>query len=326
MADRGLLRGGRPVRADRAIHRKQSQGLCCDRRLHGDTESGFGGMTYILGISALYHDSAAALVHDGVVVAASSEERFSRIKHDASMPVLAARWCVAQACLQPGDLDSVVDYEKPLRKFERLMLNHVRQFPRGAASFRRSMMVWLTEKLWVRDNLATALGVSPAKIIFSDHHLSHAASAFYCSPFQEAAVLTVDGVGEHATTGLFRGSPAGLQRLAEIHFPHSIGLIYSVFTSFLGFQVNDGEYKVMGMAAYGEPRYKDKVERILRSRADGSFDVDTSYVAYHYSADRSYSHRFVELFGEPRKPGTPFDPKDAASKKYADIAASVQAG
>jgi len=282
-------------------------------------------MTYILGISALYHDSAAALVHDGTVVAASSEERFSRIKHDASLPVLAARWCIAQAGLAPQDLDYVVYYEKPLRKFERLMLNHVRQFPRGVASFRRSMKVWLTEKLWVRDNLANALGVPASKILFSDHHLSHAASAFYCSPFEEAAVLTVDGVGEHATTGLFRGSRAGLERLAEIHFPHSIGLIYSVFTSFLGFQVNDGEYKVMGMAAYGQPRYKDKVERILRIRSDGSFDVDTSYVAYHYSAEESYNRRFVELFGEPRKPGAPFDPADPRARNYADIAASVQA-
>jgi carbamoyltransferase len=282
-------------------------------------------VTYILGISALYHDSAAALIHDGVVVAASSEERFSRIKHDASMPLLAARWCLAQAGLQSSDLDHVVYYEKPLRKFERLVLNHLREFPRGLTSFRRSMMAWLTEKLWIRDALAIGLCVQPGKILFSDHHLSHAASAFYCSPFDEAAVLTVDGVGEHATTGLFRGTSKGLERLAEIHFPHSIGLIYSVFTSFLGFQVNDGEYKVMGMAAYGQPRYKDKVERILRGRSDGSFDVDTSYVAYHRKAEESYNGRFVELFGDPRKPGAPFDPADPQSKHYADIAASIQA-
>ncbi len=282
-------------------------------------------MTTILGISALYHDSAAALVRDGELIAAASEERFSRIKHDPSLPWLAARWCMRRAGVTAAELDHVVFYEKPLRKFERIVINHVRHFPRGLKSFRHSMMSWLTNKLWVRDALVAELGVDSSKVLFSDHHLSHAASAFYCSPFDEAAILTIDGVGEHATTTLSRGGPRGIERLAEIHFPHSIGLIYSAFTAYLGFQVNDGEYKVMGMAAFGEPRYRDKVERILRRRPDGSFDVDTNYVAYQYSADQSYNAKFVELFGPPRFPGAPFDIDDPECRRFADVAASIQA-
>ena len=282
-------------------------------------------MTTILGISALYHDAAAAVVRDGVVVAAASEERFSRIKHDPSLPLLAAEWCMRHAGVTAAELDAVVFYEKPLRKFERIVVNHVRQFPRGLRSFRRSMMSWLTDKLWVRDALVMELGVEPSKVLFSDHHLSHAASAFYCSPFEEAAILTIDGVGEHATTTLSRGGPRGIERLAEIHFPHSIGLVYSAFTAYLGFQVNDGEYKVMGMAAFGEPRYRDKVERILRRRGDGSFEVDTRYVSYHYSAEESYNAKFVELFGPARFPGAPFDIRDPQGRRFADVAASIQA-
>ncbi len=279
---------------------------------------------YVLGISALYHDAAAALLRDGEVVAAASEERFSRLKHDPAIPVRAARFCLRQAGLSISDVEHVVYYEKPLRKFERLVVSQLLEFPRSWNAFRQTMLGWLTDKLWVRNALVQKLGVDPGKLLFCDHHLSHAASAFYCSPFEEAAVLTVDGVGEWSTTTLFRGSRDGLRRLSEVRFPHSIGLVYSAFTAYLGFQVNEGEYKVMGMAAYGQPRFEEEVRRILRPSPDGSFEVDTSYLSYHYSAEESYTKRFEERFGPARFPGAPFDPEDAECRRFADVAASIQ--
>jgi len=278
----------------------------------------------VLGISAQYHDSAAALVRDGVVIAAASEERFSRLKHDASIPVRATRWCLEHAGITMDDVDHVVFYEKPLKKFERLMVNQLLHFPKSFKAFQRSSMIWLTDKLWVRNNLVKQLGVHPDKLLWSEHHLSHAASVFYGSPHSEAAILTVDGVGEWASTGLWRGDADGITPLLEVTFPHSIGLVYSAFTAFLGFRVNNGEYKVMGMAAYGDPVFKDDVLKVLWPCEDGSFEVDTQYLCYHYSATDSYTKAFEKLFGVPRFPGTDFDPTTPEGKRYADIAASIQ--
>jgi carbamoyltransferase len=280
---------------------------------------------FVLGLSAHYHDSAAALVRDGEVVAAAAEERFSRIKHDPALPIQASNWCLQSQGIAANDLEYVVFHEKPLWKFERLMLTQLREFPRSFRAFQRMAMAWLPDKLWVHNVISKELGIPSSKIIFCDHHLSHAASAFYCSPFQDAAVLTVDGVGEWATAALFDASAAGLERLAEMRFPHSIGLVYSAFTAYLGFQVNEGEGKVMALAAYGEPRFKQQVERVLRCVDDGSFEVDLSFVSYHYSASKSYTKRFEDTFGPARSPSAGFDPANPADRRYADIAASVQA-
>lgn len=279
---------------------------------------------YVLGISAHYHDAAAALLADGMVVAAASEERFSRIKHDASLPLRATRFCLDHAGIGMEDVEHVVYYEKPLRKFERILLSQLTTFPKSRQAFARAMRTWLTDRLWLPATLPSALGCAPNRLLWSDHHLSHAASAFYTSPYAEAAVLVADGVGEWATTTLWRGGPDGLKRLAEVRFPHSLGLLYSAFTAWLGFAVNDGEYKVMGMAAFGTPRFEEKVRKILRSSPDGGFEVDLSYVAWHYSATDSITPRFEELFGPARAPGVAFDPATADGRYAADVAASVQ--
>src|ERR1700676_4865175 len=280
---------------------------------------------YVLGLSAHYHDSAAALVADGEVVAAAEEERFSRIKHDSSFPIHAATWCLESQNITAADLEHIVFHEKPLLKFERLMVTHLREYPRSFRAFQRMALAWLPDKLWIRNTIAKEFRFPSSKIIFCDHHLSHAAAAFYGSSFENAAVLTVDGVGEWATTALFDAAPSGLRRLSEIHFPHSIGLVYSAFTAYLGFQVNEGEPKVMGLAAYGKPRFKDKVQRVLKRRGDGSFEVDLSYLSYHYSASQSYSQQFEVLFGPARPPSASFDITRPEDQRFADIAASVQA-
>ncbi|MDP2310695.1 MAG: carbamoyltransferase N-terminal domain-containing protein [Pseudomonadota bacterium] len=279
---------------------------------------------YVLGVSAHYHDAAAALLADGQVVAASSEERFSRVKHDASLPLRSVRFCLAQAGVRIEDVEAVVYYEKPIRKFERIVVTQMASFPRSRRSFTRAMRVWLADRLWLPATLPAALGCHPSRLYWSDHLLSHAASAFYTSPYAEAAVLVADGVGEWATTSLWRGGPGGLERIAEIRFPHSIGLLYSAFTAWLGFAVNDGEYKVMGMAAFGEPTHEDKVRRVLRSLPGGGFEIDLAYVAWHHSATDSISALFEGLFGPSRAPGAVFDPTTAEGKYAADVAASIQ--
>lgn len=279
---------------------------------------------YVLGLSAHYHDSAAALVADGELVAAASEERFSRIKHDPALPVAAANWCLESQNIKAADLDYVVFHEKPLLKFERLMVTQLREFPRSYKAFQQMALSWLPDKLWIRGSIARQFGIPTSKIIFCDHHLSHAASTYYCSPFKEAAILTVDGVGEWATAALFDATASGIERLSEIRFPHSIGLAYSAFTAYLGFQVNEGEPKVMGLAAYGTPRYKEKVQRVLRSRGDGSFECDLSYLSYHYSATSSYTGRLEELLGPARSASMQFNPGNVEDQRYADIAASIQ--
>jgi len=296
----------------------------------------------ILGISCFYHDAAAAILVDGQLIAAAEEERFSRKKHDAEFPTLAIQFCLEQAGLTIGDLDYVVFYEKPFVKFERILTTAMQAVPRSWKVFGDAMTTWLLDKLWVKNVIRSELGVPNDKILFSEHHLSHAASTFLCSPFEEAAILTVDGVGEWACATFGRGRGNQVSLLREIRFPHSVGLLYSAFTAFLGFEVNEGEYKVMGMAPYGEPRYVDKVEKLYKVARDGSLWLDMDYFCFHHSTTRTYNGKFTELFGEPRDPdwlfftqqsGFPsyfgdkpadFERMAERNQYYADIAASIQ--
>lgn len=290
--------------------------------------------TYVLGISGLYHDAAAVLLKDGCIVAAAQEERFSRLKHDAALPVRAARYCLETAGVQAADVDWLVFYEKPLRKFERILSTAVATFPRSWRSFPRQMHAWLGDRLWLRTSLTSAFGVAPDRLLFCEHHLSHAASAFYCSPHENAAVLCVDGVGEWATTSLWRGSGSALEPVSEVRWPHSIGLFYSAITAHLGFAVNEGEYKVMGMAAYGEPRFREEMDRLLRLDAAGGFSVDLDTFSWHWHPTQAATARLEARLGAGRFPGTPFTPRlapgsasageIAASQLHADIARSAQ--
>jgi carbamoyltransferase len=297
---------------------------------------------YVLGISCYYHDAAAALLQDGMLIAAAEEERFSRVKHDYRFPKNAIRFCLDQAGIEGREIDYVVFFEKPFRKFDRILMTVLQTYPKSWRVFRESMISWLTEKLWIGATLQNELGVNKDKVLFCDHHLSHAASAYLCSPFDEAAILTVDGVGEWATAtcGIGRGNEIRLSK--KIEFPHSIGLLYSAFTAFLGFEVNEGEYKVMGMAPYGRPRYVEKVWKVVQKNADGSFSLDMDYFSFHHSTDRTYSGKFEALFGEPRPinlqfftresgfpkyfgdPPVNYDELCRLNQHYADIAASIQ--
>ncbi len=301
---------------------------------------------YILGISAFYHDSAAALLCDGELIAAAMEERFSRVKHDNRFPQLAAEFCLRQAGISARDLAYIVFYEKPLQKFERILQTTLNTFPRSSGLWRESMLTWLSDKLWVRSHIARGLGVPYDKILFCDHHMSHAASAFYACPFKDAAILTVDGVGEWTTTTLGIGksslgeetqAPPTIELFEEQRFPHSLGLLYSTFTAWLGFRVNNGEYKVMGMSPYGSPRYMDKIEKVARADEDnGAFKLNMDYFDFHRSTTQSYSNRFLELFGEKRDDEAEFftmrtNPERSAERAameanqyYADVAASIQ--
>ncbi len=296
----------------------------------------------ILGISCYYHDAAAVLLQDGQLVAAAEEERFTRKKHDYDFPKNAIQFCLKTGGLKGSDLDYVVFFEKPFRKLDRILATVLATYPKSWKVFRESMISWVLDKLWVGSTLQQELGIPKEKILFSDHHLSHAASAYLCSPFDESAILTVDGVGEWVTAaaGVGRGNSIKLDQ--QIEFPHSIGLLYSAFTAFLGFEVNEGEYKVMGMAPYGQPRYVDKVWKLVRQHQDGSFSLDMDYFSFHHSTDRTFNSRFADLFGEPRDPhmlfftegtgfptyfGTPPANVKELSKinqHYADIAASIQ--
>ncbi len=280
----------------------------------------------ILGVSFDYHDAAAALVVDGIPVAAVQEERFTRVKHDRRLPENAARWCLTRAGLAAGDLDAVVFYEKPFRKLSRILAGTLDTFPSSAALFRRAAGAWIDERLWVGPRLERAFGVPPEKILYSDHHLSHAASAFYASPFSEAAVLAIDGVGEWASAAIGRGRTtaggrAELTLDAELRYPHSLGLLYAAFTAYLGFEVNEGEYKVMGLAPYGTPRYADAVRSMIRPFEDGSFRLDLDWFEFHRDAQRAFSRRLEDAFGPARAPGGP-DPSGDA--RLRDVAASVQ--
>lgn len=283
-------------------------------------------MTAILGISAFYHDSAAALVVDGEIVAAAQEERFTRKKHDSSYPNNAIEYVLSEGRLTLNSVDYVVFYDKPFLKFERLLETYVAYAPRGLQSFRMAMPIWLREKLFLKSQLVKELKnlekkFDAEKLLFSEHHFSHAASAFYPSPFEEAIVLTLDGVGEWATTTVTLGKGNKLQIVKEIRFPHSLGLLYSSFTYYTGFRVNSGEYKLMGLAPYGEPKYKDLIlERLVNLKTDGSFRLDQSYFKYATGLTMT-NKKFSSLFGQPvRKPES-----DDLTQFHMDIAASVQA-
>lgn len=283
-------------------------------------------MTAILGISALYHDSAAALVIDGKIVAAAQEERFTRKKHDARYPEAAIDYVLAEAGIEFKDIDYVVFYDKPFLKFERLLESYIATAPFGFKSFRMAMPVWLREKLFLKDYLfkqskARHKGFRPDQLLFAEHHISHAASAFYPSPFDKAVVLTLDGVGEWATTSVAIGDGNGLRVVKEILFPHSLGLLYSAFTYYTGFKVNSGEYKLMGLAPYGQPIYKDVIiEKLMDLKDDGSFRLDQSY--FNYASGLTMTNKkFSELFGQPVRKA---DEEDL-TQFHMDIAASIQA-
>jgi len=278
----------------------------------------------ILGISAFYHDSAAALIDDGRIVAAAQEERFTRKKHDASFPHNAIAYCLAEAGATADGLDHVVFYDKPFLKFERLLETYIALAPRGFRSFKMSIPLWLREKLFqkslLRDELEEFTGhFDKSRLLFCEHHLSHAASAFYPSPFDNAAVLTMDGVGEWATTSAAVGNGNRLEIFQEIHFPHSLGLLYSALTYYTGFKVNSGEYKVMGLAPYGEPKYAKLIlDRLIDLKPDGSFRLDMSYFDYCTGFTMT-NDRFAELFGEPVR-----GPDQLLTSFHMDVAASIQ--
>lgn len=281
---------------------------------------------YTLGLSAYYHDSAACLLRDGEIVAAAQEERFSRKKHDARFPVNALNYCLDEAGIALTQIEQVAFYDKPFLKFERLLETYHAFAPRGFASFRMAMPLWLREKLFQKDLLAKELkliepGVNwTERLLFSEHHLSHAASAFFPSPFDEALVLTMDGVGEWTTTSAAIGRGNRLEIFKEIHFPHSLGLLYSAFTYYLGFKVNSGEYKVMGLAPYGEPKYAQTIlDHLVDLKPDGSYRLDQSYFDYCTGLTMTNA-KFDTLFGAPRR-----KPEDPLTQREMDLAASLQA-
>ena len=279
----------------------------------------------ILGISAFYHDSAAALIEDGQIVSAAQEERFTRVKHDKRFPAHAITYCLSEASVAMDGVDHVAFYDKPFLKFERLLETYVAFAPRGFRSFQTAIPVWLKEKLFQKALLKKELKKFSEgydwdnRLLFAEHHQSHAASAFYPSPFEDAAVLTMDGVGEWATTSVGYGSGASLEIVKELHFPHSLGLLYSAFTSYTGFRVNSGEYKVMGLAPYGEPKYTGKIlDHLVDLKDDGTFRLDQSYFDY-CTGLRMTNKRFDQLFGGP-----PRDPESLLTQRDMDLAASVQ--
>src|SRR5438128_5414829 len=283
----------------------------------------------VLGISAHYHDSAAALVVDGVPVCAVQEERLSRRKNDAAFPLGAIEWCLDHAGLDPADLDAVVFYERSMRKFDGVLAGAVRTLPHSWRSFPHAIKNSLGEKVWVRGIISSYLGVPRSKILFTGHHHSHAATAFLTAPTPRAAILTADGVGEWATLTVGHGErrPDGgttIKLLREIRFPHSLGMLYSTFTAYLGFAVNEDEYKVMGLAAYGRPNMTDHVRKLIRPTADGAFALAPEYFEFQTTASRSYSSKFVDLFGPPRNAYDPIDLQSSEGQRFADCAASVQ--
>jgi carbamoyltransferase len=301
---------------------------------------------YILGVSCYYHDAAAVLIKDGMLVAAAEEERFSRKKHDSDFPERAINFCLEQAGISSKELDYVVFYEKPLVKFERILLTTLGTFPKSWGVFRESMVAWFNEKLWIKSRLMTELDIPSDKVLFVEHHLCHAASTLFSSPFEEAAVLTIDGVGEWTTATMGRGQAdwdgSGsneIELFKEMKFPHSLGLLYSAFTAYLGFKVNNGEYKVMGMSPYGTPKYLDEVYRLIEVDDEGGFRLNMDYFCFHHSTHSTYNGRFEQLFGPPRDPKSDFyteltdpardfpgwdDAVVAENQRFADVAASIQ--
>jgi carbamoyltransferase len=284
-----------------------------------------GAVSAVLGVSAHYHDAAAALVVDGRVVAAMQEERFSRVKNDPSVPRRAALACLAEAGIAARDLDRVVFYENPYAKLERVLVSLLRAFPRSYRQFPRALGAQLGDKLWILDSIAEALDIDRERVTFVEHHRSHAASAFFASPFARAAVLTVDGVGEETSTAIWNGEGTELSLVERLLFPHSLGLLYAAFTAYLGFAVNEGEYKVMGLAAFGQPRFRDELSRCVRLGADGSIELDLDYFAFTTDTEVGFSSKLEKLLGPRRDPGRPWDLATPEDARAADVAASLQA-
>ena len=273
---------------------------------------------YILGISAYYHDSAACILKDGQIISAAQEERFTRKKHDQNFPINAIRYCIKEANISASLIEIVAFYDKPFLKFERILETYLTYAPKGINSFLKAMPLWIKKKLWIKTLIQDELGYE-GKIIFPEHHASHAASAFFSSPFQEAAFLTMDGVGEWATASYGIGKGNNIEVLADIKFPHSLGLLYSAFTYYTGFRVNSGEYKVMGLAPYGEPKYKDLIyENLIDVKTDGSFIMDMSFFDYNVGLTMT-NKKFNILFGAP-----PRKPESKLTQKEMDLARSVQ--
>ena len=273
---------------------------------------------YILGISAYYHDSAACILKDGSIIAAAQEERFTRIKHDQNFPLNAIKYCLKEANISANDLEIVAFYDKPFLKFERILETYLSFAPKGISSFLKAMPLWIKKKLWIKTLIQDEIDFK-GKILFPEHHASHASSAFYASPFQDAAFLTMDGVGEWATTSYGIGKGNKMEVLADIKFPNSLGLLYSAFTYYTGFRVNSGEYKVMGLAPYGEPKYKDLIYNYLIDvKEDGSFKMDMSYFDYNVGLTMT-NKKFNDLFGGP-----PREPESELTQKEMDLARSVQ--
>tara|TARA_Y100001980_G_C14551932_1_gene335696 strand:+ start:127 stop:1944 length:1818 start_codon:yes stop_codon:yes gene_type:complete len=273
---------------------------------------------YVLGISAFYHDSAACILKNGEIIAAAQEERFTRKKHDQSFPFNAIKYCLKEAKIPASDIDIVAYYDKPFLKFERILETYLSYAPKGISSFLKAMPLWIKKKLWIKTIIQDEIGFK-GELLFPEHHASHAASAFYASPFQNAAFLTMDGVGEWATTSFGIGKKNKIEVLADIKFPNSIGLLYSAFTYYTGFRVNSGEYKVMGLAPYGEPKYKDLIyDNLIDVKQDGSFKMNMSYFDYNVGLTMT-NRKFNDLFGGP-----PRKPETELTQKEMDLARSVQ--
>lgn len=275
----------------------------------------------ILGISCYYHDAAAALIEDGKIIAAAAEERFTRKKHDSNFPSKAVDFCLKKAGINSSEVDWIVFYEKPFAKFERITLSFLTTAPNARRAFVNAYKSWLKDKLWIKSVIAKELEVQPKKILFSAHHLSHAASAFYTSPFKSSALLTVDGVGEWTTTAWGTAKQNKINLSHDVKFPHSLGLFYSTITQFLGFKVNNGEFKVMGLSPYGNPKFQEQMEKLIQQSTDGSFKLNLKYFNYHLSDKVSYNQNFIDLMGvgpNSKKKS------DQIIQVYADIAASTQ--
>ncbi|MBD3384395.1 hypothetical protein GF407_05640 [candidate division KSB1 bacterium] len=273
----------------------------------------------ILGVSAFYHDSAASIIEDGKIIAAAQEERFTRKKHDQDFPVNAIEYCLQEADITPGQIDYIAFYDKPFLKFERILETYLQYAPRGLLSFTKALPLWLKKKLWIKTLIEDEFKDFKGKILFPEHHISHAAAAFFPSPFDEAAIITTDGVGEWTTTSMGVGEANRVTLLREIHFPHSLGLLYSAFTYYTGFKVNSGEYKVMGLAPYGEPRYVNRIlDHLIDLKEDGSFRLNMTYFNYPAGLTMT-SNAFNQLFGGP-----PRKPESQLRQKDMDLAASIQ--
>jgi carbamoyltransferase len=272
---------------------------------------------YILGISCYYHDSAAALLKDGAIIAAAQEERFTRIRHDQDFPTQAIKYCLKEAGITIDQVDYIGFYDKPLIKFERILQTYLATWPKSYPSFIKAVPLWLRKKLWIPSLIRKELDYN-GEVLMIEHHLSHAASSYLVSPYQESAIVTVDGVGEWATATICKGVGNDITILKEVRFPHSLGLLYSAFTYYLGFKVNSAEYKVMGLAPYGEPKYVDKVREVITYNEDGSFKMNMKYFAYDYGLEMTNRH-FEELFGQPKR-----EPESKLEQFHKDVAMSVQ--